>query len=111
MIQYLFFLFFVVVVLLSLLIAQMSDTFANIQDDADRIALLIRARVVISTERTGILGVVSWFVSMSMFLFASFFGYRISAKRSTLNRKYGNSLKVWLYAKTIILIGILIYIL
>lgn len=56
---YLIYLFFVVVVLLSLLVAQMSDTFANIQSDADRVSIWIRAKTILTQERSGMFGVVS----------------------------------------------------
>lgn len=44
--------FFVVVVLQSLLIAQMSDTFTNIQVDVVRILILNKARTIINIEET-----------------------------------------------------------
>ena len=44
--------FFVVVVLQSLLIAQMSDTFATVQVDAACILILYRARTIINIEET-----------------------------------------------------------
>lgn len=56
---YLIYLFFVVVVLLSLLVAQMSDTFASIQSDADRVSIMIRARTILTQERNGMFGIVS----------------------------------------------------
>lgn len=58
---YLLYLFFVMVVLLSLLIAQMSDTFANIQSDADRVSIMIRAKIILTQERNGFAGFVSSF--------------------------------------------------
>ena len=64
-IVYLLYLFFVVVVLLSLLIAQMSDTFANIQSDADRVSIWIRAKTVLTQERNGMFGIVSKLVCVS----------------------------------------------
>ena len=57
--MYLIYLFFVVVVLLSLLIAQMSDTFAKIQSDADRVSIMIRAKIILTQERNGMFGIVS----------------------------------------------------
>ena len=44
--------FFVVVVLQSLLIAQMSDTFTNVQVDAKRALILNRARTILNVEET-----------------------------------------------------------
>ena len=49
---YLIFMFFVVVVLQSLLIAQMSDTFTNVQVDAKRALILNRARTILNVEET-----------------------------------------------------------
>ena len=37
----------------------MSDTFANIQDDADRVSIMIRAMTILTQERNGIFGIVS----------------------------------------------------
>ena len=48
------FLFFVEVVLLNLLIAQMSDTFSNVQGDAQRSLAINQARTIISIEKTGL---------------------------------------------------------
>ena len=56
---YLIYLFFVVVVLLSLLVAQMSDTFASIQSDADRVSIMIRATTILTQERKSLFGIVS----------------------------------------------------
>ena len=47
------FLFFVEVVLLNLLIAQMSDTFSNVKEDAQRSLAINQARTIISIEKTG----------------------------------------------------------
>ena len=44
--------FFVVVVLQSLLIAQMSDTFTNFQVDVKRTLILNRARTILNVEET-----------------------------------------------------------
>ena len=52
--------FFVVVVLQSLLIAQMSDTFANVQVDANRTLILIRARTILNIEETTNVKKLSW---------------------------------------------------
>ena len=49
---YLVFMFFVVVVLQSLLIAQMSDTITNVQVDAKRTLILNRARTILNVEET-----------------------------------------------------------
>ena len=51
---YLIFMFFVVVVLQSLLIAQMSDTFGKVQIDAARILILHRASTIVNIEETTI---------------------------------------------------------
>ena len=47
---YFIFMFFVVVVLQSLLIAQMSDTFTNVQTDATRTLILNRAKTILNIE-------------------------------------------------------------
>ena len=52
--------FFVVVVLPSLLIAQMSDTFTNIQTDATRTLILNRARRILNIEETTNVKNLSW---------------------------------------------------
>jgi len=48
---YLVFLFFVVVIMLNLLIAQMTDTFANFQLDAQRELAINQARTIIAYWR------------------------------------------------------------
>ena len=57
---YITFMFFVVVVLQSLLIAQMSDTFTNIQCDAKRARLVNRARSIVNVEKTAYATRMSW---------------------------------------------------
>lgn len=52
--------FFVVVVLQSLLIAQMSDTFTNVQTDATRALILNRARMILNIEETTNVKNLSW---------------------------------------------------
>ena len=52
--------FFVVVVLQSLLIAQMSDTFTNVQIDAKRALILNRARMILNIEETTNVKNLSW---------------------------------------------------
>lgn len=62
-IVYLVFLFLVIVVLLNLLIAQMSDTYASVQQDAQRSLAINRAWIVARVEHnslTVLLGLVSW---------------------------------------------------
>ena len=62
-IVYLVFLFLVIVVLLNLLIAQMSDTYASVQQDAQRSLAINRAWIVARVEHnslTALLGLVSW---------------------------------------------------
>ena len=49
------FLWFVVIVLQSLLIAQISDSYANVQQDAQRTVAINRARVIDIVEQTGII--------------------------------------------------------
>ena len=56
---YLVFLFFVIVIMLNLLIAQMTDTFTNFQLDAQRELAINRAWTISLLERTGLIGVVS----------------------------------------------------
>ncbi|XP_064401902.1 uncharacterized protein LOC135347786 isoform X2 [Halichondria panicea] len=51
---YLIFLFTLEVVMLNLLIAQMSDTFSNVQGDAQRSLAINKARTIINIERTGL---------------------------------------------------------
>lgn len=61
--SYMIFLWFVVIVLQSLLIAQISDSYANVQQDAQRTVAINRARVIDIVEQTGIivLKVRKWF--------------------------------------------------
>ncbi len=56
---YLIFLFTLEVVMLNLLIAQMSDTFSNVQGDAQRSLAINKARTIISIEKTGLTVLVS----------------------------------------------------
>ena len=58
MIIYLTFLFMVIVVLLNLLIAQMSDTYANVQLDAQRSLAINRAWIVARVEHNTLLRIV-----------------------------------------------------
>ncbi|XP_064402015.1 uncharacterized protein LOC135347851 isoform X1 [Halichondria panicea] len=53
-VTYLIFLFTLEVVMLNLLIAQMSDTFSNVQGDAQRSLAINKARTIISIEKTGL---------------------------------------------------------
>ena len=53
------YLFVVVIVMLNLLIAQMSDTYANVQRDAHRSLALDRAWIIARVEHNSILGIVS----------------------------------------------------
>ena len=53
---YLFFLFVVIVVLLNLLIAQMSNTYSNIQDEAEGTYAVARARILARLEKTRLIG-------------------------------------------------------
>ena len=53
------FLFMVIVVLLNLLIAQMSDTYANVQMDAQRSLAIQRAWIVARVEHNTLLHIVS----------------------------------------------------
>ena len=50
--MFLVFLFTVVVVLLNLLIAQMSDTYTKIQEDADGTFAIARARIIARLQKT-----------------------------------------------------------
>ena len=59
MIVYSVFLFLVVVVLLNLLIAQMSDTYGSIQQDAQRSLAINRAWIVARVEHNSLLARVS----------------------------------------------------
>ena len=54
---YLIFLFFIEVILLNLLIAQMSNTFSTVQGDAQRSVAITKARTIIRIERAGGLSV------------------------------------------------------
>ena len=45
--------------MLNLLIAQMSDTFSNVQGDAQRSLAINKARTIISIEKTGLTVLVS----------------------------------------------------
>ena len=56
---YITFLFMVIVVLLNLLIAQMSDTYANVQLDAQRSLAINRAWIVARVEHNTLLHIVS----------------------------------------------------
>ena len=56
---YLIFLFMVVVVMLNMLIASMTDTFANVQTDAQRDLALARAWIVARVEHNSMLTLVS----------------------------------------------------
>ena len=58
MIFYMTFLFLVIVVLLNLLIAQMSDTYANVQLDAQRSLAINRAWIVARVEHNALLATV-----------------------------------------------------
>ena len=58
MIIYITFLFMVIVVLLNLLIAQMSDTYTNVQLDAQRSLAINRAWIVARVEHNTLLGTV-----------------------------------------------------
>ncbi len=53
-VTYLIFLFTLEVIMLNLLIAQMSDTFSNVQGDAQRSLAINRARTIIGIEKTGL---------------------------------------------------------
>ena len=59
MIIYLTFLFLVIVVLLNLLIAQMSDTYGSVQQDAQRSLAISRAWIVARVEHNSFLARVS----------------------------------------------------
>ena len=54
MIIYIVFLFLVIIVLLNLLIAQMSDTYANVQLDAQRSLFISWARIVARVEQSSL---------------------------------------------------------
>ena len=56
---YIVFLFLVVVVLLNLLIAQMSDTYGSVQQDAQRSLAINRAWIVARVEHNSLLARVS----------------------------------------------------
>ncbi len=56
---YLLFLFLVIVVLLNLLIAQMSDTYGSVQQDAQRSLAINRAWIVARVEHNSFLARVS----------------------------------------------------
>lgn len=58
---YLVFLFLVIVVLLNLLIAQMSDTYGSVQQDAQRSLALNRAWIVARVEHNSLLATVHLF--------------------------------------------------
>ena len=58
-ILYLIFLFSVIVIMLNLLIAQMTDTFVNFQLDAQRELAINQAWTICLLERTGLIGLVS----------------------------------------------------
>ena len=51
MIIYSVFLFLVITVLLNLLIAQMNNTYTNVQDDAQRSLFIYRAQIVAKVEQ------------------------------------------------------------
>ena len=59
MIIYVVFLFLVITVLLNLLIAQMSDTYSNVQSDAQRSLVINRAWIVARVEHNTLLAFVS----------------------------------------------------
>ena len=56
---YIIFLFLVIVVLLNLLIAQMSDTYGSVQQDAQRSLAINRALIVARVEHNSLLARVS----------------------------------------------------
>ena len=58
MIIYVVFLFLVITVLLNLLIAQMSDTYSNVQSDAQRSLVINRAWIVARVEHNTLLAFV-----------------------------------------------------
>ena len=58
MLLYLVFLFVVVVILLSILIAAMSDTYSNVQSEAQRDLALARAWIVARVEHNSMLRIV-----------------------------------------------------
>ena len=58
MLLYLVFLFVVVVILLSILIAAMSDTYSNVQSEAQRDLALARAWIVARVEHNSMLCIV-----------------------------------------------------
>ena len=58
-IMYTIFLFLVIVVLLNLLIAQMSDTYGSVQQDAQRSLAINRALIVARVEHNSLLARVS----------------------------------------------------
>ena len=51
-VMYLAFLFCVIVVLLNLLIAQMSDTYTKLQDDVEGTFIIARARIIARLQKT-----------------------------------------------------------
>ena len=65
MLLYLVFLFVVVVILLNMLIAAMTDTYSNVQSDAQRDLALERAWIVARVEHNSMLRIVrstlTWF--------------------------------------------------
>ena len=60
MLVYIVFLFLVIVVLLNLLIAQMSDTYGSVQQDAQRSLVINRSWIVARVEHNSLLARVSY---------------------------------------------------
>ncbi len=54
--------------MLNLLIAQMSDTFSNVQGDAQRSLAINKARTIINIERTGLSFLVITLIHDTMFV-------------------------------------------
>jgi hypothetical protein len=65
--------FFVVVVLQSLLIAQMSDTFTNVQTDAMRTLVLNRAKTILNIEETTNVKNLSWISKVANTIYYSLY--------------------------------------
>ena len=66
MIIYVVFLFLVITVLLNLLIAQMTDTYSNVQSDAQRSLAINRAWIVARVEHNTLLAFVSTYTVTRM---------------------------------------------
>ena len=66
-IVYIIFLFLVIVVLLNLLIAQMSDTYGNVQLDAQRSLAINRAWIVARVEHNSLIARVSITIMIKYF--------------------------------------------